>query len=76
MKLAKDDILFFGSDGITEAGAPETFGIERLKKIVTESSHLSADEIAENVVRAVTEYAGHPHDDISLLITKVTGEAL
>lgn len=73
-KLEKNELIFFGSDGITEAGIGEQFGTNRLKKLVTESAHLSADEIADKVVQTVTEYARVPHDDISLLVIKVTGE--
>lgn len=71
IQLQKDDIVFFGSDGIIEAGITEPFGLERLKELVTSNSSLSADELADSVVRAVTEYAGQPHDDISLLVVKV-----
>lgn len=73
-RLTKDDIVFFGSDGITEAGIGEPFGTERLKKLVAANAGKCADEIADTVVRTVTEYARHPHDDISLLVVKVTGE--
>lgn len=73
-RLRRDDVLFFGSDGIIESGMPERFGIERLKKVVTSSAHLTADEIADTVVQAVTDFTEQPHDDISLLVVKVTGE--
>ena len=73
-KLKKNEIIFFGSDGITEAGIGEQFGINRLKDLVTESAHLTADEIADKVVQTVIEYARVQHDDISILVTKVTGE--
>ncbi|MCX8053617.1 MAG: SpoIIE family protein phosphatase, partial [Armatimonadetes bacterium] len=74
LNLQNGDIVFFGSDGITEAGTVEPFGADRVKHVVTENAHLSADEIAERVVSAVTEYAYKPHDDVSLLIIKVTSE--
>lgn len=73
-KLGKGDIIFFGSDGITEAGVREQFGVGRLKKVVMEAKDRPADEIADEVVRAVTEFAPHPHDDISLLVIRVTGD--
>lgn len=72
--LEKDDVVFFGSDGLTEAGIGEQFGKERLKNLVVENAHLSADEIADLVIRTVIDYAKQPHDDMSLLVTKVTGE--
>lgn len=72
--LGKNDLVFFGSDGITEAGIGEPFGLERLKKLVMDNAHSTADEIADKVVETVTAYAQPPHDDISLLVVKVTGD--
>jgi sigma-B regulation protein RsbU (phosphoserine phosphatase) len=74
-KLSKNDIVFLGSDGITEAGTLHPFGVGRLKKVVTDSVNQSADEIADNVVKAVTEYVPDPHDDISMVVIKMTSEA-
>ncbi|MCE5199452.1 MAG: PP2C family protein-serine/threonine phosphatase [Armatimonadota bacterium] len=73
-KLSKGDLIFFGSDGITEAGVGQQFGTERLKELVLSNTHLSADEIANKVVQSVRDFAKQPHDDISLLVTRVTGE--
>lgn len=72
--LHRGDILFFGSDGIIEAGVGERFGSSRLKKIVCENSDLSANDLADKVVESVRTFAPQPYDDISLLIVKVTGE--
>lgn len=72
--LRRDDILFFGSDGITEAGTIHPFGHARLKTVVSENARRSADEIADAVLDAVTDYVPNPHDDISLLLVKVTGD--
>jgi hypothetical protein len=69
-RLSPGDILFFGSDGITEAGTVEPFGIDRLKEVVKKHSQYSADKIADSVVDAVMNYAVRPHDDISLLVVK------
>ncbi len=74
IQLGKGDIVFFGSDGITEAGVTEPFGTDRLKEVVTDTAQLSADGIAEQVVTAVTDHAQKPHDDISLLVIKVTSD--
>lgn len=73
--LKKGEIVFFGSDGITEAGIGEPFGMARLKELVMQVSDLSADGIADKVIEAVTAYVDQPHDDISLLIVKVTGDS-
>ena len=72
--LHEGDVIFFGSDGITEAGIGQPFGRERLKDVLVANTHLSADEIADTVVKAVRDYAPIPHDDISLLVTKVTSD--
>lgn len=72
IRLQKDDIVFFGSDGITEAGITEQFGLERLKELVIRNSRLSADKLADKVIQTVSDYAGQPHDDISLVVVKVT----
>lgn len=71
VQLQKDDTVFFGSDGIIEAGITEPFGVERLKELVLRNAALNADELADSVIQAVTDYAGQPHDDISLLVVKV-----
>lgn len=70
--LQKDDIVFFGSDGITEAGVTEQFGLLRLKELVIANSHLSADGLADKVIQTVSDYAGQPHDDMSLVVVRVT----
>lgn len=75
-RLGRGDVVFFGSDGITEAGITEPFGTARLKEVVTGNAELSADEIADKVVEAVTAFTQQPHDDISMLVIKVTGEPL
>ena len=67
-----DFIVFFGSDGITEAGVTEQFGLLRLKELVIANSHLSADCLADKVIQTVSDYAGQPHDDMSLVVVRVT----
>lgn len=73
MQLNKHDIIFFGSDGIIEAGVGERFGLERLKELVVGNKHLLASEIADLVVKTIEDYGGQPQDDISLVVIKVTG---
>jgi serine phosphatase RsbU (regulator of sigma subunit) len=75
-QLAPNDIIFFGSDGLTEAGRGDQFGLQRLKHIVAENRRLSADALADTIIDKVIEYAGTPHDDLSLVIVKVTEEVL
>lgn len=69
--LQQGDILCFASDGITEAGAGEFFGMARLEAAVAELKDKTADEIADGVISRVTSFAGSPHDDMSILIVKV-----
>lgn len=70
LKLESGDILFFCSDGITEAGIGEPFGTARIKELVTLNRDRTADEIADAVIQAVTNYAGQSHDDMSLVVVK------
>lgn len=74
IQLSEGDVVFFGSDGITEAGIGELFGMKRLKEVVLSNSHLSASEIADLVIKTVKDYAGETRDDISLLVLKVTDD--
>jgi serine phosphatase RsbU (regulator of sigma subunit) len=71
-QLEPNDILFFCSDGITEAGRGTPFGIPRLKRLVFENRHLSAGALADRIIEKVTDYAGKPHDDMSVVVVKVT----
>jgi len=70
LKMEPGDILFFCSDGITEAGIGEPFGTARIKELVIANRDKSVDEIADTIIRTATEYAGQPHDDMSLVIIK------
>lgn len=72
LQLKEGDVVFFGSDGITEAGLGEAYGMERLKDLVISNSHLKANEIADLVVKTTMDYAKVQRDDISTLVVKVT----
>jgi serine phosphatase RsbU (regulator of sigma subunit) len=74
LKMEPGDILFFCSDGITEAGTSEQFGTARVKTIVLSNRHKSADEIVDAIIQAVIEFAGQPHDDMSLVVVKAVGD--
>jgi len=74
VKLSADDILFFCSDGIVEAGIGEPFGVGRAKELVRKYRDRSADQIADLVIQAATEYSGQPHDDMSLVVLKAVEE--
>lgn len=68
------DVLFISSDGLTEAGIREPFGVARLRELVVANRDKRAEEIADTVISAVIEHAGTPHDDMSLLLIKCTSE--
>ena len=70
------DILLLYTDGVTEACSEceEPFSIDRIEKIIRESSHLSSKEICEAVTDAVNRYAaasGGPEDDLTVAVIKV-----
>jgi sigma-B regulation protein RsbU (phosphoserine phosphatase) len=73
--LQSGDILAVYTDGVTEALNPEgiEFGEERLRSILVEYFHLSAQKSAEKVIAKVLEWQGaaSQHDDITLIVVKV-----
>ena len=71
LQLKPNDILLFASDGITEAGRGDAFGVNRLKRLVSENRHLTAAELAQKVVDKAMEYDREAHDDMSIVIVKV-----
>lgn len=75
LQLRPNDIVVFASDGITEAGRTSPFGLQRLKLLVAENRHLSASELAERIVDKALEYDTEAHDDMSLVVVKVTEDA-
>jgi hypothetical protein len=74
LKMEPGDILFFCSDGITEAGTIEQFGTARVKELVLSNRDKSADELVDIVIQAVIDFAGQPHDDMSLVVVKAVGD--
>ncbi|RKU10047.1 hypothetical protein C6501_14085 [Candidatus Poribacteria bacterium] len=68
------DLLVLYSDGITEALNEdiEMYGVERLKNLLFEKRHLSADEIRIEILSDLEVYQQdeNPHDDITLVIAK------
>jgi len=65
-KMAPKDLVVLYSDGIVEAVDPKgrEFGVERLKRLVSELRKRPAREIAERIMAAVEAWDdGHPADD-------------
>lgn len=75
ISLAPGDILVAYTDGVTEALSPEgeEFGEERLKNLVLDFCHLSAEEIKDRIVRRVKDWCRDrpQEDDLTLAILKV-----
>jgi sigma-B regulation protein RsbU (phosphoserine phosphatase) len=75
IKLDNEDMLFFLTDGITEAQAlDETeFGVDRTLELVKSYQHASAREILEKIYQEVRAFAQNKpqEDDITSIICKV-----
>ena len=68
------DVLIQLSDGLPEApnGKGEMYDYDRLRSLIMESCHLSAQEIIEVLITSVDEWMEGKHnpDDITLVVTK------
>ncbi len=77
--IAPGDVIVLYTDGITEAmdGAGELFGDDALARVVASQHELGAAGIRERVVREVKAFVGdaEPHDDMTMIVIKATGEA-
>lgn len=73
--LESNDVLVMFTDGITEANNAkgETYGDERLEKIITENSSKTAHELKEVIYKEVKLFEGGAEqtDDVTMLIVKV-----
>ena len=79
--LIPGDVVVFASDGILESenAAKEEFGPERLSGILSAiSPEDSARGIAQRILNETDRFSGAgaaPHDDRTLVVLRVTGEA-
>jgi serine phosphatase RsbU (regulator of sigma subunit) len=75
LDLQKDDVLVLFTDGITEAkdSQKEDFGEVNFERVLTENSHLTAEQITNQVIKSVTLFSKNTtqHDDITLVIFKL-----
>ncbi|CAA9236548.1 MAG: Serine phosphatase RsbU, regulator of sigma subunit [uncultured Actinomycetospora sp.] len=73
VRLDPGDALLLYTDGVTEARSPDGwFGSERLAALVGSLAGASADEIADGVLTAVTDFqGGRLRDDVALLCVRV-----
>jgi len=72
--LEPDDIVVCFTDGVNEAQSgemTEEYGMERFKNVILNSRNARAAEIRDNIISAVTEFAGgHQFDDVTLMVFK------
>jgi len=79
--LEPGDIVLFASDGILESenAREEEFGSARLHALLADAAPgLSANGLSEKIISATDDHSGpgtSPHDDRTLLVLRVTGEA-
>lgn len=74
MAVRQGDCLVLFTDGVTEAqdGNGEEFGEERLEELLLTNAHLSAAELRDKVISAVTEFGNEKfHDDVTLMVLRV-----
>ena len=76
--LAKDQIIFLGTDGIWETQNPkgEMFGKKPLYDIISANATAGPQAIIDEVLSAMNEFRENiePQDDATLVAVKVTGE--
>ncbi len=72
------DTLIFFTDGFPEAfnGEGEMFGLERLKKVAQDHRHQGAQEIMEEILKAVLDFTGSTpqSDDQTIFVIKRMAE--
>lgn len=75
IQMQSGDLLLAYTDGVTEAFniEGEEFGEERLRSLLSSSSHLCAQELTEKIVGSVRDWCHdtQPHDDLTLVVMKV-----
>ncbi|MFA5878722.1 MAG: SpoIIE family protein phosphatase [Candidatus Margulisiibacteriota bacterium] len=78
VKLEKDDILIFYTDGITEARSVDQvdFGINGLKNSVSANKDFGSSEIIASVLKNIEDFSKDAiqHDDLTLLILKIKND--
>lgn len=74
LDLKSKDVVILYTDGVTEAknSLLEDFGEKNLEQVVIDNSNLSADNIANEIIKNVTLFSQNTtqHDDITLVIFK------
>ncbi|MGR9107404.1 MAG: SpoIIE family protein phosphatase [Gammaproteobacteria bacterium] len=74
--LAPGDLIFFYTDGLTEAQAPdgEFFGTSRLCRLISENSHLPTNQLMEVCVAELKAFRKTDTftDDLTMVVLNVT----
>ena len=82
--LAEGDVLFLRTDGVDETMSPERemFGERRLEQLLLDHRADSAEEILQEIDRALVEWrqaaagAGEPaDDDLTMIAVRMTGRS-
>jgi PAS domain S-box-containing protein len=73
LTLYEGDVVCAYTDGIAEARRDgELFGEARIVEVVTAARHQPVEEIADRLIEAVREFAGHePTDDLALIAFRI-----
>ena len=73
--LGVGDLVAFWTDGVTERRhAGGMFGEQRLQSLLGAAANRPAADVARAIDEAVVNFApGLPHDDVAILIARVTG---
>lgn len=78
--LEPGDLVFLYTDGLTEAQGPdgEFFGTGRLCRIISENSHLAADQLMEVCIAELKSFRKTDTftDDLTMVVLNVTDEVL
>lgn len=73
--LEQGDIIFIGTDGISEASnfSGEQFGKERIKNCLLQAAQKPAKQIQEDLLAQLSQFSGDKkqEDDITLVIIKI-----
>ena len=72
--LSKGEIIFFYTDGITEAmnEKREEFGIKRLEEIIRTNYSLPARALQDKIIDKITQFTkGNRSDDLTMMVIKV-----
>lgn len=76
IEIRKGDIFTVVTDGVTEAQDENMneFDVDRLKKVILESSDKSSEDIRTNIIKKVSEFCSSKDqfDDMTIVVIKVT----